>query len=72
MSFDDTLSVTVNGEHRRVAAGTTLAALIAELGLDDHRVAVERNLDVVPRSAFGQVAVEDGDSYEIVRIVGGG
>ena len=67
-----TSSIKVNGEHRRVAAGTTVAALVQEIGFDPGRVAVERNLEVVPRSTFGQVIVEDGDDYEIVHFVGGG
>lgn len=69
---DDTLSITVNGESRRVVAGMTIAALALELGLEPARVAVERNLEVVPRSTLGDVKVEDGDDYEIVTFVGGG
>jgi thiazole synthase len=72
MTVDETLSVRINGEERRVAGGISLAALIAELGLDARRVAVERNLEIVPRSTFGEVEVEDGDQYEIVHFVGGG
>ena len=72
MSETETHSISVNGEHRRVAAGTTIAGLVQELGLDPGRVAVERNLAVVPRSLFAEVGVEDGDDYEIVHIVGGG
>jgi thiamine biosynthesis protein ThiS len=72
MSLDGNAGVVINGEHRRVAAGTSLAQLIAEVGLDPLRVAVERNLEIVPRSTFGQVLVEDGDAYEIVHFVGGG
>ena len=72
MTVDETLSVRINGEERRVASGTSIAALIAELGLDAKRVAIERNLDIVPRSTFGQVEVEDGDWFEIVHFVGGG
>ena len=72
MTVDETLSVRINGEHRRVASGISIAALIAELGLDARRVAVERNLAIVPRSTFAEVAVEDGDDYEIVHFVGGG
>ena len=51
---------------------TSLAQLIAEVGLDPLRVAVERNLEIVPRSTFAEVMVEDGDEYEIVHFVGGG
>ena len=72
MSLDGSAGVIINGEHRRVPAGTSLAQLIAEGGLDPHRVAVERNLEIVARSTFGQVMVEDGDAYEIVHFVGGG
>ena len=50
----------------------SIADLLREIGLDPHRVAVERNLGVVPRSLFLDTAVEDGDDYEIVHIVGGG
>jgi thiamine biosynthesis protein ThiS len=72
MSLDGTAGVTINGEHRRVPGGTSLAQLIAEVGLDPLRVAVERNLEIVPRSTFDDVMVEDGDDYEIVHFVGGG
>jgi len=66
------LAIQVNGEPRRVSAGLSIAAMLGELGLDPHRVAVERNRDVVPRSSLGDVMVEDGDHYEIVHFVGGG
>ncbi len=72
MSADGTLSVTVNGQHRRVAGGTSIAELVAELGLAPEKVAVERNLEIVPRSTLAEVMVEDGDDYEIVTFVGGG
>ena len=72
MSVDGTAGVIINGEHRRLLPGTSLAQLIAEVGLDPQRVAVERNLEIVPRSTFDQVMVEDGDAYEIVHFVGGG
>ena len=72
MSADGTASIRVNGEHRRVRAGMTLLELAGELGLEPAKVAVERNLSVVPRSTLGQVAVEDGDDLEIVTFVGGG
>jgi len=62
----------VNGEQRRVPGGISIAAMLAELGLDPQRVAVERNLEIVPRSTLGEVRVEDGDAYEIVHFVGGG
>ena len=72
MVQDGTLSIRVNGEHRRVNKGITIADLALELGLEPTRVAVERNLEIVPRSTVGEVRVEDGDEYEIVTFVGGG
>ena len=72
MSLDGSAGVVINGEHRRMPAGSTLAQLIAEIGLDPLRVAVERNLEIVPRSTFDTLIVEDGDDYEIVHFVGGG
>ncbi|MFZ5704880.1 MAG: sulfur carrier protein ThiS [Pseudomonadota bacterium] len=69
---DGTIQLRINGEHRRVPAGLTIADLALELGLDPVKVAVERNLEVVPRSTLGQVRIEDGDELEIVHFVGGG
>ena len=69
---DGTISITVNGEHRRVAAGLSIADLASELGLVPEKVAVERNLEIVPRSTLAQVCLEDGDDLEIVHFVGGG
>ena len=66
------LGIRVNGEHRRVMGGISIAEMLNELGLDPLRVAVERNLEIVPRSTLGEVCVEDGDDYEIVHFVGGG
>ena len=69
---DGTLSIRVNGEHRRVRDGLSIAELALELGLEPTRVAVERNLEIVPRSTLPEVRVEDGDEFEIVTFVGGG
>ncbi|SEM45780.1 thiazole-phosphate synthase [Sphingomonas gellani] len=69
---DGTVTISVNGEHKRVAAGLTLARLATEMGLVPEKVAVERNLEVVPRSTLAEVLVEDGDDIEIVHFVGGG
>jgi thiazole synthase len=70
--MDSTLQVRINGEHRRVESGITIAQLVRDIGFDPVRVAVERNLAVVPRSTLADVCVEDGDDFEIVRFVGGG
>jgi thiazole synthase len=72
MHSDGTISIIVNGEHRRVAAGLTIAALANELGLEPTKVAVERNLEIVPRSTLADVSLDDGDELEIVHFVGGG
>ena len=72
MSIDGSLSVRINGENRHVPGGTTVAEMVSLHGLDPQRVAVERNLEIVPRSALTETQVEDGDDYEIVHFVGGG
>ena len=66
------LAIRVNGEPRRVPAGVTITQMLEELGLNPLRVAVERNLEVVPRSSLADVQVEDGDTFEVVHFVGGG
>jgi thiazole synthase len=72
MILDGSLGIRVNGEQRRVRPGISIAEMIGELGLDPRKVAVERNLEIVPRSTLGDVAVADGDAFEIVHFVGGG
>ena len=72
MHTDGTISISVNGEHKRVTAGLTIAQLASEMGLVPEKIAVERNLEVVQRSQIGSVLVEDGDELEIVHFVGGG
>ena len=72
MTIDGSLGIRVNGEHRRLMGPASVADMLREIGLDARKVAVERNLSIVPRSLFGNTAVEDGDDYEIVHIVGGG
>ena len=72
MSVTESLQIKVNGETRRVSAGASIAQMLGELGLSPERVAVERNLEIVPRSALGEVRVADGDAFEIVHFVGGG
>lgn len=71
-TLTQTFTITVNGEPRRAAPGLTVAGLLAELELDPKRVAVERNLAIVPKSTYGAVRLADGDALEIVHFVGGG
>ena len=63
--------IQLNGEPRQVSAATILA-LVEELSLDPRKVAVERNLEIVPRSLHGETALAEGDKIELVQFVGGG
>ena len=72
MSVAQSLEIRVNGEPRRVPDGLSIAGMLREIGLDPAKVAVERNREIVPRSTLGEVAVADGDAFEIVHFVGGG
>jgi thiamine biosynthesis protein ThiS len=66
------LKLTVNGEARRVPQGLTVAGLLTEIGLAERKVAVERNLEIVPRSQYATTALAEGDAIEIVHFIGGG
>ena len=66
------MTLTINGEERAFAGLVDVAALVAALGLDPRKVAVERNLEIVPRSAYGRTPIADGDRIEIVHFIGGG
>ncbi|MBI1197131.1 MAG: sulfur carrier protein ThiS [Phenylobacterium sp.] len=66
------MQLTINGETRAFEGVAHVAALVAALGLDGRKVAVERNLEIVPRSAYLKTPIADGDRIEIVQFVGGG
>ncbi len=66
------MKLTINGEVQVFDPLPHLAALVAHLGLDSRKVAIERNLEIVPRSAYEQTPVADGDQIEIVHFIGGG
>lgn len=66
------MKVTINGEPREIPEGWNVRNLLAHLGLDARIVAVERNLEILPRGQWGQTEVAAGDRYEIVHMVGGG
>ena len=68
----ETIRITVNGEPRRTRAGASVDELLAALGLPAGKVAVEHNLEIVPKSAYAGVALAEGDRLEIVHLVGGG
>lgn len=65
------MQIQVNGELREVHA-TTILTLVEELGLDVRKVAVERNLEIVPKSQHAATPVAEGDRIEVVQFVGGG
>jgi thiamine biosynthesis protein ThiS len=66
------MQITVNGENRALVGALTIKELLRDLGIDPRKVAVERNLEIVPKSTFGSVLVDDGDRLEIVHFIGGG
>lgn len=66
------LTLVLNGERRVMEAVRTVAELVDALGLDPRKVAVERNLEIVPRSAYGRTELAEGDRVEIVHFIGGG
>ncbi len=66
------VALSVNGEPMEVAAGTSVAGLLELVGLAAKKVAVERNLEIVPRSAYAQTLLCARDAIEIVHFVGGG
>ncbi len=66
------VNVLVNGDPREVAAGTTIAMLLAELGVTERHVAVEVNLERVPRARHAAHELREADRLEVVTLVGGG
>jgi sulfur carrier protein len=62
----------LNGEEREIADIASIADLVSALGLDARKVAVERNLEIAPRSTYGDTALVEGDRIEIVTFIGGG
>jgi thiamine biosynthesis protein ThiS len=66
------MMVTVNGERREIPEGLNVIALLGHLGMSSGRVAIERNLDILPRPRWQDTQVEPNDSFEIVHFVGGG
>jgi thiamine biosynthesis protein ThiS len=65
-------TISVNGETRLAKPGATVTDLLGDLGLDSGRVAIERNLEILPREKWTETQVQPGDHYEIVQFVGGG
>lgn len=65
-------NIVLNGDALALAPGTTVAALVASLGLDPRQVAVERNREIVPRATYERTELHEGDHLEVVTFVGGG
>ena len=66
------MKIKVNGDPREIPEGLTVAALLQHLGMSEGRVAIERNLDILPRARWSETQVQPNDSFEIVHFVGGG
>ena len=66
------MKLLLNGEERHIADIVSIADLVSALGLDARKVAVERNLEIAPRSTYADVRLADGDRIEIVTFIGGG
>ena len=66
------MTIIVNGERREIPEGLNVAGLLDHLGMANGRVAVERNLDILPRARWQETQVQSDDSFEIVHFVGGG
>lgn len=66
------MRLTINGEERVFRRSLDVAALLAELGIEPRKIAVERNRAIVPKSLYAATALGDGDRIEIVQFVGGG
>jgi sulfur carrier protein len=66
------MQLVINGETRSFAGLADVAALVSALGLDTRKVAVERNLEIVPRSRYAATPIAEGDRIEIVHFIGGG
>jgi sulfur carrier protein len=66
------MNIHVNGQARDIAAGSTVAALLEELSVAQPHVAVELNLEVVPRAQHDDTRLHEGDRLEVVTLVGGG
>lgn len=72
MQMDAPVTIELNGEPKLVPRGTTVAALLAQLGLEGRQVAVERNRELVRKESFAATELRPRDQLEIVSFVGGG
>jgi thiamine biosynthesis protein ThiS len=66
------MTVTINGERREIPEGLNVIAMLEHLGMAGDRIAIERNLDILPRARWQETLVQSNDAFEIVHFVGGG
>jgi len=66
------VKIAVNGKEKIVSEGTTIERLLEELNIKQQGIAVEQNLEIVPKSKYAETVLKDGDKVEIVQMVGGG
>ncbi len=66
------IQITLNGSAHTMAGPISVGELVRDLGLDASKVAVERNLEIVPQSVYNQAKIKNGDRLEIVQFIGGG
>jgi len=66
------MQINLNGEKRTIPNTSNLVSLLSQLNIDPKKVAVEINLQIIPKSCFFQTNIKDGDNIEIVHFIGGG
>ena len=71
-SLNNQITVLINGESRETPTGTTVRTLLDQLGLNAGRVAIEYNLQILPKTKWEETTIAPGDRLEIVQFVGGG
>jgi thiamine biosynthesis protein ThiS len=69
---DGVMQLMINGEEKAISGVDDVAGLVLALGLDPRKVAIERNLEIIPRSTYAQTPLAEGDQIEIVHFIGGG
>ncbi len=70
--MSEAIQIVVNGQPRRVPEGIRVTGLLSHLSLPVDRVAIEHNREILPRLQWSSTAVQPGDCFEIVQLVGGG
>ena len=72
MTLQNQITIQVNGERKEIASGLMVTALLEQMGLNQGRVAVERNRAILSRNKWADTVIGEGDQFEIVQFVGGG